>query len=197
MDLPLYLAMVFTISLSGVLSPGPLFAATLSEGLKNPFSGFRISAGHAVVEVPLIISLYFAGFFVTEDAKSAIALIGGIFLLYLAYEEIRGKSDGERKIRGTMTGIILTILNPYFLMWWLTVGFSLLSLSYEFGLIGLLLFILVHESADFGWLGFVSFTSHRLSKYAGLKRKLEIFSAPIFAIFGVYFITNSVLYFIS
>ncbi|ADC64800.1 Lysine exporter protein (LYSE/YGGA) [Ferroglobus placidus DSM 10642] len=197
MDFPLYLAMVFTISLSGVLSPGPLFAATLSEGLKNPFSGFKISAGHAIVEIPLIISLYFAGFHVTENLKAVIALVGGLFLLYLSYEEFKSKTDSERKVRGTMTGIILTALNPYFIMWWLTVGFSLISLSYEFGSIGLVLFVLVHESADFGWLGFVSFASHRLSKYAGLKRKLEIFSASIFAIFGVYFVTNSVLYFIS
>lgn len=195
MELPIYLAMVFTISLSGVLSPGPLFAATLSEGLKNPLSGFKISAGHAAVEVPLILTLYFAGFYLTEDLKAVIALTGGVFLLYLAYEELKEKE--EKRISGTLTGVFLTILNPYFIMWWLTIGFSLVTLSYTFGIAGLILFIIVHELTDFGWLGFVSYFSHKLSRKVNFAKKLKAISAAIFVIFGVYFVTNSVLYFFA
>ncbi len=196
MDLLTFAAIVFAISLSGVLSPGPLFAATLSEGTKNPFSGFRISVGHAVVEIPLIILLYFSGFYLTELAKATISAVGGLFLLYLAYEELKSEV-GERKISGTLAGVVLTALNPYFIMWWLTVGFSLITRSYEFGLTGIFTFILVHEFADFGWLGFVSMTSNRLTRIANLNKYLKIFSATVFAIFGVYFLTNSLLYFRS
>jgi len=56
-----FLGTVMLISLSGVMAPGPLFAAAVSEGRKNMFSGFVISAGHAAVEIPLIIALFLFG----------------------------------------------------------------------------------------------------------------------------------------
>ena len=50
--------MVIAISASGVMSPGPLFAANVVYGLKEgKIAGLKIAAGHTVVEFPLIVFL--------------------------------------------------------------------------------------------------------------------------------------------
>ena len=50
---------VLVVSISGALSPGPVFAVNLAKSYKSPFAGTLLSLGHAVVEVPLIILIYF------------------------------------------------------------------------------------------------------------------------------------------
>ena len=49
---------VIIISVSGVMSPGPLFTANIIHGLKEgASSGIKIAIGHTIVELPLIILL--------------------------------------------------------------------------------------------------------------------------------------------
>jgi len=53
-----FAGMVILISASGVMSPGPLFAANISYGLKQGVkAGIKMAYGHTVVELPLIILL--------------------------------------------------------------------------------------------------------------------------------------------
>jgi threonine/homoserine/homoserine lactone efflux protein len=53
-----FAAQVIFISVSGVLSPGPLFFANLIYGSKEGFySGVKIASGHTIVELLLVISL--------------------------------------------------------------------------------------------------------------------------------------------
>ena len=49
---------VILISASGVMSPGPLFAANVVYGLRGGVkTGLKMAYGHTVVELPLIILL--------------------------------------------------------------------------------------------------------------------------------------------
>ncbi len=189
MDIFSFIAIVILISLSGVLTPGPLFAATINEGRENKYAGFIISTGHAMVEIPLILLLLFLGFNLPTSLKPLISLIGGIVLLYMAYSEMKGSE--VRVIRGFTSGIILSALNPYFLIWWLTIGFLLIVNSLDFGIFGFTIFIIVHELCDFSWLGFVSFTSNRIVKFPKTKIILKIVSITILTIFGIYFIYDA------
>ena len=56
--LPILLS-VIVISFSGVMMPGPVFAVTLTKSYKSPWAGTQIALGHAVIEVPLILLIYF------------------------------------------------------------------------------------------------------------------------------------------
>ncbi|MDD4289511.1 MAG: LysE family transporter, partial [Atribacterota bacterium] len=47
------------ISLSGVMAPGPITAMTVSKGTQNPHSGPMIAIGHGIVELPLILIIFF------------------------------------------------------------------------------------------------------------------------------------------
>jgi len=49
---------VIVISISGVMSPGPLFAANVAYGLREGTkAGLKMAYGHTIVELPLVILL--------------------------------------------------------------------------------------------------------------------------------------------
>ena len=53
--------LVIIVSASGVMAPGPLFAANLAYGLKQGTkSGIKMAVGHTIVEFPLVILLIFS-----------------------------------------------------------------------------------------------------------------------------------------
>ncbi len=56
--LPFLLSLV-GISLSGVMMPGPMFAVTLAKSYKSQLAGTQIALGHAIVEIPLMLLIYF------------------------------------------------------------------------------------------------------------------------------------------
>ncbi len=186
-----FIAFAFTtvmVSMSGVLMPGPMFAVTLAEGKRNKFAGFEISAGHAAIELPIIAFLFISGTLLyVGNIKHILFFAGGVLMLYLAYGEIR-KRHGEIKIKGILSGILLSAFNPYFIIWWLTVGFSLVILASHFGIFGIVIFALIHISCDFGWYGFLSVFSGRISESRNAERVLSYVSSAILIVFGIYFI---------
>lgn len=192
MDLIWFIVIVVSISMSGVLMPGPLFANAIYEGRKNKFAGFKISTGHAIVEVPIIITLFFIGNFeIPLVVKVLLSIVGGAFLLYLAFSSFSKK---ERKIvRGVTAGMLLSSLNPYFILWWLTIGFNLAIKAAYFGLIGLIALIIFHESCDFSWYGFITFLSNKGAKFQKIEKISVGISFILLLIFGLYFIYSGVV----
>ena len=62
---------VIIISTSGVMSPGPLFVANVVYGAKGGASaGLKMSYGHTVVELPLIILLGLSAFHLKQSYRS-------------------------------------------------------------------------------------------------------------------------------
>ncbi len=50
--------LVIVISASGVMAPGPLFAANVSYGLREGTkAGIKMAIGHTIIEFPLVILL--------------------------------------------------------------------------------------------------------------------------------------------
>jgi hypothetical protein len=54
-----------------------------------------------------------------------------------------------------VAGLILTAGNPYFLIWWATIGVTLILRSVKFGFIGFLIFAMLHWFCDFIWYTFL------------------------------------------
>jgi len=86
-NLLLFLLSVIAISLSGVMTPGPMFAVTIAKGKFDENAGLYIALGHGIIEIPLIVLIYFgfSQFFTYELVKKSIGFIGGIMLLYMGY----------------------------------------------------------------------------------------------------------------
>jgi len=162
-NLGLFLLSAAGISLSGVMMPGPLTAATIAKGYQDKNAGILVALGHAVIEFPLMAIVYFgfAHFFTSPEAKRVVGLAGGLMLLFLGLMMLRTirKAPGEAAdlpYNSFITGIIMTGGNPYFYLWWATIGVALIATAADFGVYGLLLFAVVHWSCDLVWEQFVS-----------------------------------------
>jgi threonine/homoserine/homoserine lactone efflux protein len=200
-------AMLMTVvgtSLSGVIAPGPMFAVTITKSFKSPWAGTLISLGHAVVEIPLIVLLYFglSHFFENTVVQFIFSLIGGAVLIWLAVGMLRSPKEmsaGTRDIKynSFTTGAVMTGLNPFFLMWWATVGVLLLMkfMAYwEVVAVGLAVFIIVHWLCDLIWLSFVSAVVYKTHHMWGSTVQALVFIAAglLMAGFGVWFIVSGI-----
>src|SRR5512137_2295700 len=87
------LGTVIVTSLSGVMMPGPMFAVTIAKSMKSPWAGVLVALGHAVIEVPLIILVYFglANFFQNEIFKLVLSLLGGGMIVWMGYDMFRAR----------------------------------------------------------------------------------------------------------
>ena len=59
MSLLLFLFEAVLISLSGVMAPGPMTAFAVGKGSESPHAGALIAIGHGIVEVSLMISVFY------------------------------------------------------------------------------------------------------------------------------------------
>ena len=182
--------------------PGPVFAAALVKGKENRFAGSLISAGHGIVEFPLIaaIALGMSWFIKTPEFGITVGIIGGAVLLYMGIEGIRNtlnKDEGEEEIKDEfpypplLLGIITTATNPYFLLWWATAGAALIMMAMSFGMVVLFVFAVVHWSCDFVWYTFLSFSAGKMSGYPKVSRYIMLASSAIMAVFGAWFVVSA------
>ena len=64
-----------------------------------------------------------------------------------------------------IAGIGLTALNPFFLIWWLTIGLKLiLDAMIIWAFVGILIVFVLHIWMDFVWLGITAFLASKSSK---------------------------------
>lgn len=198
--LPILLSVV-VISLSGVMMPGPMFAVTLAKSFKSPFAGARIALGHAVVEVPVILLIYFGFAQIFEDnlVQIVLSLAGGAMIVWLGLAMFRARGrvvrEGKDLSYSAFTaGIITSGLNPLFLLWWATVGSLLVVRFLEFGLGGLAIFTISHWLVDLAWLSFVSVLVYRTHRFWGKGFQEGVFIATSLLLvgFGAWFIVSGI-----
>jgi threonine/homoserine/homoserine lactone efflux protein len=197
------LGTVVITSLSGVMMPGPMFTVTLAKSLKSPWAGVMVSLGHAVVEVPLIVLVYFglANFFQNEILKFVLSVVGGGMIVWMGYDLFRSRKKIVKEGKDTSynaftAGILMSGLNPFFLLWWVTVG-SLLLVNFKaaVGSWGLPFFIVVHWLCDLVWLTLVSVTIYRTHSFWGEKAQEWVFIILSVALlyFGGQFIVKGII----
>jgi len=165
--LPIILSVV-VISLSGVMAPGPMFAVTLAKSYRSPWAGTLISLGHATIEVPLILLIYFglAQFFQNSMVQFGLSIAGGGMIFWLGIAMFRARTEVIRQgkdlpYNAFVAGIFTSGFNPFFLVWWATIGSMLVMKFLDFGTAGLIIFIIVHWFCDFAWLSLVSIFIYR------------------------------------
>ena len=165
--------LVIIVSVSGVMAPGPLFAANVSYGLKGGAkTGIKMAIGHTIVELPLVILLGIGVFSleIFPEFRTIISILGAITLFVFATLQIKTALRKEKtkisnpKQGPLVAGILLSALNPFFIIWWLAIGFKLISdamILWSFA--GILIMFVLHIWMDFVWLGAVSFFASKSS----------------------------------
>jgi len=179
MELAAIFSTAFVIGLSGAMMPGPLLSVTISESVKRGFwAGPLIVLGHGILELVLVIALAMglALFLGIPTVTRVIAVAGGLFLSYLGWEMVRDAGTGKAELAVTSSndtgdtgdgqaggkprsivsfpvwaGIFISLSNPYWSLWWATVGLSYIIISLKQGLPGLASFFSGHILSDLAW----------------------------------------------
>ena len=178
----LFLLEVLLISLSGVMAPGPISAVAVGKGSESPHAGALVALGHGIVEVPLMIGvLYGVGQLLSLTyVKLGIALVGGAFLVFTGVGMLRAARQGDLGLGQSgrsplVAGILLTLGNPYFLIWWATVGAALIMRSLSFGIVGFVAMALGHWLCDLASDYLLSALSFRGGRFFGLRFQKAVF----------------------
>jgi|Deesub1362A_J573_1020465.scaffolds.fasta_scaffold01148_7 threonine/homoserine/homoserine lactone efflux protein len=182
---------------TGAIPPGPVLASTLHFSMRKGFlSGFRVVLGHLVIEA-LLIPLLLAGIIsALQHHEAFLGLIGGGTLIIFGALLIR---SGREEIRDSsfespiFAGVLTSSSNPYFWIWWATVGLAMLGEAVKYAYVGIALFITGHWIADLSWYAFVSFTASKTSGVMSERKRtllLKIVSTSMI-LFGIYFILRS------
>lgn len=178
-----FLIKAVLISLMGVMSPGPITAVTVSKGTENPHVGIQIAIGHFIVEFPLaiLIAVGMGKFLEISWVRIVIGISGGLFLLKMGLGLLKsipnpGIDHGVFSYTPLQAGIVLSIMNPYFLIWWATIGAVLITGAYQFGLIGVITFITAHWICDLSWYIFLAAMSYKGGQFFGQKLQQVLFA---------------------
>ena len=167
-ELLVFLGKAIVISLSGVMAPGALTAATIATGSTKRHAGAFIAFGHGIVELPLVVLIVLGvgELLKIEGVKIGVGLAGGTFLIVMAIgllQTARRANTGPagKSVKSPLvTGIVLSASNPYFLLWWATVGLALATEAVSLGVFAFAIFAAVHWSLDLIWLELLSLTAY-------------------------------------
>ena len=196
-SLGLFLLSVAVISLTGVMLPGPMTAATVAKGYQNKNAGALIAIGHGVIELPLIAAIYLGvgPFLGLPAVVNGIYIAGGVALFYLGFRMFSTAGDAPEDVGGlpassVVTGIVVTGTNPAFYVWWITLGAALIAGAARFGVTGIVLLGVVHWPCDLVWSEFLSMGTFKSRKWWTGKVQRIVFSvcALVLLGFGAWFV---------
>lgn len=165
------------VGFSGALTPGPMLTLVISSAAEKGFwTSVFIVVGHAVLELAVIAALFLGLIRYLENPLIArvIGIVGGIFLLYLGvdilvsvirkrfiidFKSIIKKRTMNVRSTGIIMarGIMVSLMNPYWYIWWISIGAAFIIKSVKFEFSGVTAFFTGHISADFTWYLFIGF----------------------------------------
>lgn len=199
------LAVAFVIGLTGALAPGPTLVATVNSSLKTGWTaGPKVAIGHALVEllifILIVMGLAAAAQQRQQEYSHYIAIVGGLALIAFGLLTVKGSKSAslvsatERKAENPyIAGILTSAANPYFWVWWLSVGSALVIDGLVGGLILGAVFMIGHWGADFGWYTLVSASLDRgrsILSEANYQRILTV-CGGFLVFFGIYYLTRA------
>ena len=185
--------------------PGPLLTITVSESTKRgAVAGPLVIFGHTILELLLVLLLLagLAPLLTRDDVFIAISLAGGCILLWMAYGMFRELPSLRLKTTtgdaGTknlvLAGILLSIANPYWTIWWATIGIGYIAYSVKFGILGVAAFFIGHILADLAWYSMISFGIAKGRHFFNdtFYRRLIGCCAVFLAVFSCYFFYSGI-----
>ena len=195
----------FVIGLTGALAPGPTLVATINSSLTGDWTtGLKISLGHIIAESVLFVLIVMGFAAVALPYTSAIAGIGGVALIAFGILTVAGSRkvsisqiQNQKKVVTSpyTAGLMTSVSNPFFWIWWLSVGSAMVIAGLEGGPVLAGVFMIGHWCADTGWFTLVS---------AGVSRGKTILPDAVYCwlnavcgvflvLFGVYYLTSSLV----
>lgn len=197
----------FVIGLSGAVMPGPLLALTITETTKRGFwAGPLLVLGHGFLELALVIALVLglSQIIVGDLATGLIGILGGIVLIVMGiniidtnWRRLAAALPSDKTVatrqhrRWILSGAVISLSNPYWFIWWVTIGMAWLLWSMKLGAVGVASFFTGHILADLVWYAMVSFvivSGKRIIKDSAYHWLLYICGISLIGL-GAYFIS--------
>jgi threonine/homoserine/homoserine lactone efflux protein len=199
----------FLIAFTGAMMPGPLLTVAIEHTIRRGgLSAMLLLVGHALLEALLLLGLAFGlnRVLLLPAVTTGLSLVGGAFLVWMGvgmlYDVARGRLtlalDAEQakdsRLGPVLRGAAVSLANPYWAIWWATIGLKLASDALRIGPLAVGTFFIGHEVADFAWYALVvvavstgrRFMSDRAYRWIlGLCALLLLYLGVTFAIAGV------------
>ena len=170
------------VSLAG--PPGPVTAVLVKRASVSILSGVSVGLGAMSADLILMIITFFIGItLITTTLETYVFIIGSAFFLIMAVLSLKSsKSVDSATGNGYFSGLLIGIVNPFQIGWWVTAGLSVLKkfgfFPFYFMFVGII-----------GWVLFLSLTVRKSTLRFGEKATdaIRIFSFAILALFAIYF----------
>ncbi|MFW6163093.1 MAG: LysE family translocator [Planctomycetota bacterium] len=160
----------FVIGLSGAMMPGPLLSACIGYTFEEGFlaGGPLLILGHGVLEAALVaaVLLGLGRVLARKSVGAGIGIVGGGVLLWMGTGMTAfvagggalgdGASASALPTSPVVAGVLISLANPYWSLWWATIGLKYIALSRERGRLGVAAFGAGHLLSDVGWYLFVA-----------------------------------------
>jgi threonine/homoserine/homoserine lactone efflux protein len=190
----------FVIGLTGALAPGPTLVATINASINGDWmTGLKVSLGHAIVELFIVILILLGLATIALPYTSVIAGVGGIALIVFGALTIMGSrqatmstSPNQPVSNPYMAGLVTSAANPYFWIWWLSIGSAMVIAGLEGGLVLAGAFMIGHWTADTVWYTLVSsgVSQGRTFLSDTAYRNIMIFCGIFLILFGIYYLSR-------
>jgi len=168
--MPLFITLFvtsFIVALSGAVMPGPLLTVTISESPRRGMAtGPLLIVGHAVLELALVLALIMglAPVLKMKPVFIVIALTGSAVLLWMGVGMLKSlptmvlttTGDSVEGKNLILSGILMSLANPYWSIWWATIGLGYILHSMDAGVMGVAAFFSGHIFGDLFWYFAVS-----------------------------------------
>lgn len=204
-SLPLIFASSLLVAYSGALMPGPMLTVVVSESPRHGFAaGPLVVLGHAVLELTLIVALVvgLGSLLERHSVQAAVEIGGGAMLVWMgasmALAVVRGHvslkwehdAAAPPRAQPVLAGILASLSNPYWLIWWATIGMAYLSKSYAAGALGVGAFYVGHIMGDLTWYSAVSGLMAAGRRFIGLSvyKGLLVFCGAFLIVLAVVFL---------
>ncbi len=200
----------FIVALSGALMPGPLLTVTVGEAARRGFwAGPLIIVGHSLLELGLVLLLLVGlGAWLNQPLiLGSVAVLGAAMLGWMGLTTLKASRRGRLDLDGgngsglnpVLAGVLMSAANPYWLIWWLTIGLGYVMFAMKYGAAGVALFYLGHIAADFTWYTIVSgaVAGGRRFLSDGLYRGFLAGCGVFLVGFGGYFAVQGVKFFMN
>ncbi|MGM0406588.1 MAG: LysE family translocator [Bacteroidota bacterium] len=144
-----YLMAGISLGFIAGISPGPLLVLVITETLKHDRKeGMKMAFVPIISDLPIV---FFSVFVIYKLADSdlilgIISLLGAVFLIYLAIENIGLKSVDvsikNDKMNGFKKGVLVNFFSPHPYLFWMLVGAPLSIKAYHENILSAVLFVM-------------------------------------------------------
>jgi len=172
--LPVIFGVALATGFSGAVVPGSLLAVVVRESVRVGWAGGPIMMiGHGALELIAVVLLVtgMIAFARAPLARAIIGLVGGAVLIYLGYQTLlipgevgaaalRASEESVGQAGGWMRlvwlGAVMTMANPYWWLWWATIGTAHSGWAMQRGRVGAGTYYVGHVLSDVIWYSAVS-----------------------------------------